>query len=383
MSDVWWGLAERAPGRYDWTPYSQLIEKIQRAGLKFQATISFHKCGVNTGDECYIPLPSWVTDVGKTNPDIYYTDQHGKKSLSRKCFWFLFRKQRRRISFSWSWFSTNFSRKISYRNLHCFCKEFPEPVQTLSWKHSRWVANQLGTCWWIEVDWTQLYETPVNFWFWKSKFTSVKDFHLQNPNTLSFDPTLYNSPPFYYSCSFYLFSESFRYPSYQLDKWAFPGVGEFQCYDKYMRAMLNISAHQVGHPEWGKGGMAHFSNLKPLVGFQDWFVHRKDGKLSISIFSKAVVLLFGFSCGLTFLGPNNAGTYNCNPCQDSNCAPFFGNGFDNFASPYGQFFLNWYSQALIAHGNNILKPLSNMVQGNSSNTLSFNKTEANCEYLSH
>jgi len=241
MADVWWGLTERDPRQYDWRSYDQLIEKVQRAGLKFQATISFHKCGTNTGDECYIPLPSWVTDVGKTNPDIYYTDQYGNRD------------------------EEYLSLGVDLQPL--FGRRSPIDIYT---------------------------EYVRNF---------MIHFHPYLVNTIV-ELQISLGP-----------AGELRYPSYQLDKWAFPGVGEFQCYDKYMRAMLNASAHQAGHPEWGRRG------------------------------------------------PSNAGHYNCNPCIDPNCAPFFNNGFDNFASSYGQFFLNWYSQALITHGNNVLRPLANLVQG--------------------
>lgn len=97
-----------------------------------------------------------------------------------------------------------------------------------------------------------------------------------------------------------------RYPSYQLQNniWTFPGVGEFQCYDRYMLASLNSSAYAAGHPEWSHGG------------------------------------------------PDNAGTYNSYPPTS---IPFYSDqGFDNFNSPYGHFFLTWYSTALINHGDLIL-----------------------------
>lgn len=37
-----------------------------------------------------------------------------------------------------------------------------------------------------------------------------------------------------------------------------------------------------------------------------------------------------------------------------NDAPFFTNGNDNYASDYGRFFLTWYSNKLIQHGDDIL-----------------------------
>jgi hypothetical protein len=43
-----------------------------------------------------------------------------------------------------------------------------------------------------------------------------------------------------------------RYPSYPEGdgRWRFPGVGEYQCYDRYMLQDLWRAAHAVGHPEW-------------------------------------------------------------------------------------------------------------------------------------
>lgn len=96
MADVWWGLVEQRPNQYNWSAYQGkqindnnslkliwkgLVTKLAAAKLKFQATISFHKCGTNVGDECFIPLPSWITSVGNSNPDIYYTDIHGNRDV--------------------------------------------------------------------------------------------------------------------------------------------------------------------------------------------------------------------------------------------------------------------------------------------------------------
>ena len=43
-----------------------------------------------------------------------------------------------------------------------------------------------------------------------------------------------------------------RYPAYPEGdgRWSFPGVGEFQCYDKYMLASLREAAVQAGHSDW-------------------------------------------------------------------------------------------------------------------------------------
>jgi beta-amylase len=94
-----------------------------------------------------------------------------------------------------------------------------------------------------------------------------------------------------------------RYPSYQNKYWNFPGVGEFQCYDKYMLSSLQNAANQAGHSDWG------------------------------------------------LAGPNDAGNYNSRPEQTG----FFQeNTRDNYESDYGRFFLNWYATSLIQHGAAVL-----------------------------
>ncbi|KAI3839652.1 hypothetical protein MKW92_047676 [Papaver armeniacum] len=84
--------------------------------------------------------------------------------------------------------------------------------------------------------------------------------------------------------------------------WRFPGIGAFQCYDKYMISSLQAAANAAGKSEWGS------------------------------------------------TGPRDAGEYNNWP-EDT---PFFrreGGGWD---SQYGEFFLTWYSQMLLDHGERIV-----------------------------
>lgn len=103
-----------------------------------------------------------------------------------------------------------------------------------------------------------------------------------------------------------------RYPSYPLSKWTFPGVGEFICYDKYMLANLKNAANAIGKPEWGNGG------------------------------------------------PSHAGHYNSRPFD----AEFFRDkGFDSYNTPYGKFFLDWYSGQLISHGERVLSAAHKVFQG--------------------
>ncbi|KAK4486514.1 hypothetical protein RD792_009197 [Penstemon davidsonii] len=103
-----------------------------------------------------------------------------------------------------------------------------------------------------------------------------------------------------------------RYPSYPESNgtWRFPGIGEFQCYDKYMRASLAASAEAIGKNDWGRGG------------------------------------------------PHDAGQYSQFP-EDTG---FFRRD-GTWDSEYGQFFLGWYSEKLLEHGNKILTAADGIFQG--------------------
>uniref|UniRef100_A0A1D1Z5W1 Beta-amylase n=1 Tax=Anthurium amnicola TaxID=1678845 RepID=A0A1D1Z5W1_9ARAE len=92
-----------------------------------------------------------------------------------------------------------------------------------------------------------------------------------------------------------------RYPSYPMKHgWRYPGIGEFQCYDKYLMKSLRKAAETRGHLFWARG-------------------------------------------------PDSAGSYNSQPHETG----FFCDGGD-YDSYYGRFFLGWYSQLLIDHADRVL-----------------------------
>ncbi|XP_050371935.1 beta-amylase 1, chloroplastic [Argentina anserina] len=95
-----------------------------------------------------------------------------------------------------------------------------------------------------------------------------------------------------------------RYPSYPEGDgtWSFPGIGAFQCFDKYMLSSLKAHCESEGKPKWGS------------------------------------------------TGPTDAGHYNNWP-EDT---PFFRKEGGGWNSTYGEFFLGWYSQMLLDHGERIL-----------------------------
>ncbi|XP_057540534.1 inactive beta-amylase 4, chloroplastic isoform X1 [Amaranthus tricolor] len=103
-----------------------------------------------------------------------------------------------------------------------------------------------------------------------------------------------------------------RYPAhpYADGRWRFPGIGQFQCYDKYMMEDLRMAACHEGNPQWG-------------------------GK-----------------------GPEDAGCYNSTPSG----VPFFEGGQNSFLSDYGQFFLEWYSGKLIHHADVILGKAADLLK---------------------
>ncbi|QHO40582.1 hypothetical protein HN51_006627 [Arachis hypogaea] len=78
---VWWGIVEKdAAGKYDWSGYLAIAEMVQKVGLKLHVTLCFHG-----STKPNIPLPNWVTRIGKSQPNIYFKDrsgQHYKECLS-------------------------------------------------------------------------------------------------------------------------------------------------------------------------------------------------------------------------------------------------------------------------------------------------------------
>ncbi|XP_004301768.1 PREDICTED: beta-amylase 8-like [Fragaria vesca subsp. vesca] len=96
-------------------------------------------------------------------------------------------------------------------------------------------------------------------------------------------------------------SGELKYPSFsERMGWRYPGVGEFQCYDRYLQQSLQKAAKLRGHSFWARG-------------------------------------------------PDNAGEYNSRPHETG----FFCERGD-YDSYYGRFFLHWYAKTLIDHADNVL-----------------------------
>ncbi|EIE26308.1 glycoside hydrolase, partial [Coccomyxa subellipsoidea C-169] len=250
MLDVWWGICERhGPKQYDFGAYMELFKKARKHGLKVQAVMSFHAGGGNVGDgSCDIPLPDWV--IKEVDDEIFYTDKRGGRD--HEC-------------------------------LSLGCDHEPvlagrTPLQT----YADFVGGFAEHCKKNDL--------------WGSTVTEI----------------CVGTGP----CG------ELRYPSYQEKdgKWSYfgetlggmgdlqvqrglPGIGEFQCYDKFMMESLRQAAEEVNEEEWGD---------PPREG---------------------------------------AGTANSAPWETEFFALTNSGGW---LQPYGKFFMEWYSGRLIQHGADIL-----------------------------
>ncbi|KAG6684302.1 hypothetical protein I3842_12G056000 [Carya illinoinensis] len=239
MVDAWWGLVEKdGPLRYNWEGYAELVQMVQKHGLKLQVVMSFHQCGGNVGDSCSIPLPPWVLEEIRKNPELVYTDRSGR-------------------------------RNPEYISLGC------DSLPVLAGR------------------------TPIQVYsdYMRSFRDRFKDFL----GEVIVEIQVGMGP-----CG------ELRYPSYPQSNgtWSFPGIGEFQCYDKYMRTSLQAAAEAIGKRDWGTSG------------------------------------------------PRDCGQYNQFP-EDSG---FFRRD-GTWNSEYAEFFLEWYSRKLLEHGDRILLTARGIFQG--------------------
>nr|QCU55235.1 beta-amylase [Camellia fraterna] len=229
MVDCWWGIVEaHAPQEYNWNGYKRLFQIVRELKLKLQVVMSFHACGGNVGDDVCIPLPHWVAEIGRSNPDIFFSDREGR------------------------------------RNPEC-----------LSWGIDKERVLRGRTA--VEDYFDYMRSFRVEFdEFFEDGIISMIEVGLGPCGEL-------------------------RYPSNPVKHgWRYPGVGEFQCYDQILLKSLRKAAEARGHSFWTRG-------------------------------------------------PDNAGSYNSRPHETG----FFCDGGD-YDGYYGRFFLSWYSQVLVDHGDRVL-----------------------------
>jgi Glycosyl hydrolase family 14 len=304
MVDVWWGLCEQSPGVYDFSPYRTLVCQCKDLGLLVQATMSFHACGGNVGDTVNIPLPDWVLQAGDEH-GLWYQDRQG--NTNRECL---------NLSADLVALLPFKSNGVgSAAKLASADQERDHATTTINGSSTQHVANLMTDT------------TP-------SETTAAKDKSMQGTgqsNLQTGGPNAGSAPLRTASEAYQQFMGAFleamgedlvgstvvelqvgcgpcgelRYPSYPLANgmWAFPGMGELQCFDQRMRESLADAAVAAGHPvAWGQV-------------------------------------------------PAGTGTYNAKPRQSE----FFSSGFKE---PRGQFFLAWYATALLEHGRRMLEAAS-------------------------
>ncbi|KAF5460259.1 hypothetical protein F2P56_020142 [Juglans regia] len=239
MVDAWWGLVEKdGPLRYNWEGYADLVQMVQKHGLKLQVVMSFHQCGGNVGDTCSIPLPPWALEEISKNPELVYTDRSGR-------------------------------RNPEYISLGC------DSLPVLRGR------------------------TPIQVY--SDYMRSFRDRFRNFLGDVIVEVQVGMGP-----CG------ELRYPSYPESNgtWNFPGIGEFQCYDKYMRTSLQAAAEAIGKRDWGTSGPHDCGQYKQFP--EDTGFFRRDG------------------------------TWN---------------------SEYAEFFLEWYSGNLLEHGDRILLAARGIFQG--------------------
>jgi beta-amylase len=87
-TDIWWGRFEsQGDNHFDWRYYLRYAEVVQAAGLEWIPILSFHQCGGNVGDDCNIPLPSWVWDLGPAE-EMKFRDEAGFVNGEYVSFWY-------------------------------------------------------------------------------------------------------------------------------------------------------------------------------------------------------------------------------------------------------------------------------------------------------
>ncbi|MBK8012513.1 MAG: family 14 glycosylhydrolase [Deltaproteobacteria bacterium] len=91
--DVWWGAVEREDQVFDWRWVERAADEITRAGLMWRPVLAFHRCGGNVGDDCHVPLPSWIwtrygPGDGLDDPsDLRYRSAQGNESDESVAIW--------------------------------------------------------------------------------------------------------------------------------------------------------------------------------------------------------------------------------------------------------------------------------------------------------
>nr|WP_269863716.1 family 14 glycosylhydrolase [Paenibacillus caseinilyticus] len=87
-TDVWWGDVEAAgDNQFDWSYYKTYADAVSQSGLKWVPILSTHKCGGNPGDDCNIPIPSWLWSKAGTDVLQYKSETGFVNNEALSPFW--------------------------------------------------------------------------------------------------------------------------------------------------------------------------------------------------------------------------------------------------------------------------------------------------------
>lgn len=141
-----------------------------------------------------------------------------------------------------------------------------------------------------------------------------------------------------------------RYPSYRAgDGWHFPGVGEFQAFDERARMSLAYEAAACGKPEWGRhppvNGPSY--NCDPEGNVLEP-PSRRTSEDEPDAKRRHTMTASTSNSSLT------SASFSYAP-ESASRSFFAADGTGDWNTPYGKFFLSWYSRELVAHGERVLE----------------------------
>ncbi len=88
--DIWWGKVEAKGDQiFDWQYYDRILSHLNKHKLEWIPIMSFHQCGGNVGDNCNIPIPSWVwNSIERASArDLKFKSEQGNYSSETLSFW--------------------------------------------------------------------------------------------------------------------------------------------------------------------------------------------------------------------------------------------------------------------------------------------------------
>ncbi|MGO4544646.1 family 14 glycosylhydrolase [Paenibacillus sp. 2TAB23] len=87
-TDIWWGDVEAAgDNQFDWSYYKTYANAVIESGLKWVPILSTHTCGGNPGDDCNIPIPSWLWSKGTADEMKYKSESGYVNNEALSPFW--------------------------------------------------------------------------------------------------------------------------------------------------------------------------------------------------------------------------------------------------------------------------------------------------------